>query len=153
MAVFEHVTTLAAAPEQVFDFLTRPANLARVSTPPPHVELVESPERLAAGARFVVRIRQYGLSRLVVSRVSWFEEGRGFTDEQVDGPFRMWVHTHLVAAVPGGTAMTDRIAFAPPRGILGLFLTEARMMRLLRGQFAARGERFAAALGAGRPPT
>jgi len=153
MAVFEHVTLLAASPEQVFDFLSRPANLPRVSAPPPDIELVDAPERLAAGARFVVRVRQFGLSRLVVSRVTWFVDGRGFTDEQVEGPFQHWVHTHLLDATPEGTAMTDRIDFAPPSGLLGIFLTEARMLRLLRRQFAARGERFAAALGSSGPIT
>lgn len=147
MAIYEHVTMLAATPEQVFDFLARPTNLTRVSAPPPLIELVESPERLTAGAQFVVKIRHCGLSRTIVSRITWFVEGRGFTDEQVEGPFRQWVHTHTLRAAAGETQMTDRIAFAPPPAPLGWWLTETRLRRLLRSQFRRREEWFAAVFG------
>jgi ligand-binding SRPBCC domain-containing protein len=142
MAVFEYETTLPAAVERVFDFLARPANLALVAPPSPRVQLVAAPPRLTAGARFTARVSRFGLARLIESEVTWFEEGVGFTDEQVTGPFGRWVHTHEVEACPGGTLMRDRVEFEPPSGWLGWLASERRLRRALAAAFAFRRQRF-----------
>jgi ligand-binding SRPBCC domain-containing protein len=142
MPVFESETVLACLPETVFDFLARPANLARVSPPELHLRLVEGPERLALGARITVQGSKFGVPQKVVSEVTAFEEGMQFTDTQVQGPFGRFVHTHRVESAEGGTRIFDRIEYEAPGGLLGLLLTNQRIQQDLEALAIYRAKRF-----------
>ena len=37
-------------------------------------------------------------------------------DEQRVGPYKLWLHTHTLEEVDGGTKMTDEIRYAMPFG-------------------------------------
>lgn len=148
MAIFEYTTQVPRPPGEVFDFLARPRNLHRIMPPTPRFEIVDAPERLTLGSRFTAKVWKFGLSRLIVSEITWFEEGVGFTDQQIQGPFGRWVHTHTVGATADGTLMLDRIDFEPPSGLIGCYLTESRLRRELAAAFAYREKRFAEQLAA-----
>lgn len=152
MARFESQTVIACPVAAVFEFLTDPANLVAVSPPEYHMRLVEAPERLSRGARVVLEGRRWGLTQRIVSEVTAFEPDRLLTDEQGQGPFREWVHTHRLEPVPEGTRMLDVIDFEPPGGLLGLVATAKRIRHELERVFAYRSERFKALL-EGKPGT
>jgi ligand-binding SRPBCC domain-containing protein len=142
MAEFSYETILAGDPGRVFEFLVSVRNLPQVMPPSPRLTIVEAPPRLFAGARFTVRVSQFGIGQTVLSEVTWFEEGRGFTDIQLRGPFTRWEHTHTVEPHARGVRMCDRILFEPPRGLLGWILTEARIRKQLAATFAHRDAAF-----------
>jgi ligand-binding SRPBCC domain-containing protein len=58
-------------------------------------------------------------------RVRWRSEivewrpGRRFVDRQVDGPFRLWEHTHTFEARLDGTLIRDDVLYRMPYGALG----------------------------------
>ncbi len=58
-------------------------------------------------------------------RVRWRSEivewrpRRRFVDRQVDGPFRLWEHTHTFEARPDGTLIRDDVLYRMPYGALG----------------------------------
>jgi len=147
MPRFESVQVLPRPVEEVFDFFTRPANLPRVSPPELHLEIVEAPERLALGSRLVLKGRRWGVPQRVVSEVTAFEPNAAFTDEQREGPFGKWVHTHRFEPAEGGTKVTDVIDYEPPRGLLGLVANAAFIERDLQGLFAYRRARLEELLG------
>jgi ligand-binding SRPBCC domain-containing protein len=142
MPHFEAITVLAHPIAGVFDFLSLPANLIEVTPPEFNVRLVEGPQRLHLGARIVLQARRWGFAHRLVSEVTAFEPNRLLVDEQREGPFPKWVHTHLLEAVPGGTRMTDRIEFEAPGGMLGFLLTADTIASELQEMFAYRERRL-----------
>ena len=108
----------------------------------PRFEIIDAPPRLHLGAQLTAVIHKLGLSQQIVSEVTHFEEGVGFTDSMKHGPFPQFDHTHRVEATPTGCRMSDRIEFKPPGGMLGWYLTEARILRELATTFAFRDGRF-----------
>jgi ligand-binding SRPBCC domain-containing protein len=149
MPVFEAAQTFPGRPEDVFDFFTRPANVLAAYPPELRLRLEEAPERLGPGARLKVRGRRWGVPHRAVSEVTAFEPGVLFVEEQREGPFRRWVHTHRFEALPsGGVCVRDHIDFEPPGGILGLTVTAAFVLRDLEKVFAYRQQKLAEMLGA-----
>jgi len=148
MPVFETSQSFSCALKDIFDFLTQPARVLLASPPELHLRLEDAPERLSLGARVVVRGRRWGIPHRAVNEVTAFEPEVQFVEEQREGPFRRWVHTHRLEAVDGGVLVSDHIDFEPPGGILGLTLTAARVLRDLEWVFAYRGTRLAELLGA-----
>jgi ligand-binding SRPBCC domain-containing protein len=147
MPVFEASQDLPRPVAEVFAFFRDPANLATVSPPELHLRLVEGPAELALGARLVLRGRRWGVPQRVVSEVTAFEPPVTFTDAQIEGPFRKWVHTHTFEEVPGGTRLTDRIEYEASGGLLGLVVTTATIARDLQWVFEYRTKKLAALLG------
>lgn len=149
MPTFEATQTFAQPVADLFDFFCRPANLVRISPPELHMTLVEGPERIERGSRVVLKGRRWGVSQRVVSTIAEFEEGVRFADEQVEGPFRKWRHTHAFAALPeGGTRVTDAIEYEPPGGALGLIVTARFIDKDLRWVFDYRRQKLIELLGA-----
>lgn len=149
MLVFEASQCFPGRPEEVFDFFTRPANVLAAYPPELHLRLEEAPERLLLGTRVCVRGRRWGVPHRAVNEVTAFVPGVLFVEEQCQGPFRRWVHTHRFEALAdGGVCVRDRIDFEPPGGILGLRINAAFVLRDLEWVFAYRRQRLTELLGA-----
>lgn len=142
MPHFESTMFLSPPIVEVFDFLAHPINLIDVMPPEFSVRLVEAPERLFLAARVVLQVRNWGFSQRMVSEVTAFEPNHLMVDEQREGPFLKWKHSHLLEAVSGGTRMTDHIEFEAPGGMLGFLLSPKTILSELREMFAYREGRF-----------
>ena len=147
MPVFERTTTIPRPPAEVFEFLCNPANLIEVTPPDLNMRLVEGPKRLALGAQIVLQTRRWGFAQRIVSKITAFETDRQITDEQIEGPFKKWVHSHLLEESGAGTCMTDRIDFEAPGGLLGLVFTQEAIEGELEEMFQYRTEKFAELFG------
>ena len=147
MPRFEMVENLTAPLSRVFDFFSRPANLLKISPPELHFQLESAPEQLQLGARIALRGRRWGLSQRFVNEVTIWEPELRFVDEQREGPFKKWTHTHAFEALPdGGTRLTDRIDYETPGGMLGFVLTAAAVERDLKWIFGYRRDKLVLAL-------
>lgn len=142
MPLFEHATELSVGSQRLFEFLVNVRNLTQVMPATPRFEIIDAPPRLHLGARFTALVHKFGLSRTIESEVIWFEEGAGFTDIMIRGPFPRFEHTHRVEATPEGCRMSDCIDFQAPNGLLGWYLTEKRIRRELAATFMHRDRRF-----------
>lgn len=147
MPLFEHVTNLPADHQWVFEFLADVHNLPKVMPPKPQFTIIDAPPRLLLGARIHARVYRYGLWQTMINEVTWFEEGVGFTDVMVKGPFSQFEHTHRVEPVANGCRMSDRIVFAPPKGPLGWIVTASRIEQELSRVFAYRDVKFSELFG------
>jgi uncharacterized protein (TIGR01777 family) len=111
---------IAASPDAVFAWHARPGALERLTPPWKSVEIEERAGGLEDGARFTLRIKHGPLTLRWVALHRDTVPGRQFVDEQVEGPFAHWIHTHRMDPDEGGGCqMTDRIEYAPPFGLLG----------------------------------
>jgi ligand-binding SRPBCC domain-containing protein len=147
MPRFETTEDLRAPLTRVFDFFSRPANLLHVSPPELHFQLLSGPQQLQLGARVEMRGRRWGISQRIVNEVTVWEPQARFIDEQREGPFKKWVHTHRFEVLPeGGTRVTDTIDYETPGGMLGFILTAKAVERELQRVFEYRRQKLAALL-------
>lgn len=89
-------------------------------------------------------------------RVRWRTEivdwmpGRRFVDRQVDGPFRLWEHTHTFEARDDGTLVQDTVLYRMPYGPLGAIARRIVVARDLERIFDYRRDAVDRLLGGGR---
>ncbi|MDA8087710.1 MAG: SRPBCC family protein, partial [Nitrospiraceae bacterium] len=114
---------LPVAPPRAFSFFEAPGNLARIT--PPWLEfrlLDDGGGRAFEGVEFRYTIRWLGLRIPWRSRIVNYHPPVEFTDIQVIGPYREWVHLHTFRPAPGGTLMKDRVDYRLPMGLAGRLL-------------------------------
>lgn len=138
--------------DEVFAFFARPENLG-VITPPwlGFRILTPSPVPMERGALvdYVIRLGPFPLRwRTLITR---HDPPRAFVDEQLQGPYDFWHHTHTFEEVPGGTLIRDRVLYVVPFGALGRLLERVLIRRQLRAIFAHR-QRVISRLFDTRPP-
>jgi ligand-binding SRPBCC domain-containing protein len=148
METFESRLTLPCAAEVAFDFLAYPENIKRISPPDMGLFFVEAPERLSLGARMQFKVQAFGVVREATHEITQFDEPRSFTEKQVKGPLRHWVHEHLFEPDgEGAVTMIDRIEFKPPGGVVGLLVNADRILENLEDGFDHRHDQLEKLLG------
>jgi ligand-binding SRPBCC domain-containing protein len=138
MAEFEHQQRLACGVESLFDFMSRPRNVVRLSQPESRLTFFDPPEIVASGVELEFEVRAYGTTQSVVHEIVTVERPRLIVERMLHGPLEELEHEHRFKADNGGAILIDRITFAPPGGMIGLLLTEARLRKSFEESFAYR---------------
>ena len=143
MAVFETSLVLNITPEKAFDFLILPVNIARISPPELGLKFVEPPDALSFGIQFEVKVQAWGTVQTSVFEVIEFERPHCYIEKQVKGPMKSWVHEHRYTLNSDGqTIISNRIEFTPPGGLVGLLVTEAKIIDNLEDGFYYRHQQL-----------
>ncbi len=126
--------------DQVFPFFADAMNLQeltpafldfRILTPPP-IEM-------DAGTLIDYSLKVRGVPIRWRTRISEWEPPLRFVDEQIKGPYRLWVHEHRFLEEDGGTRVLDRVRYAPPGGsLVNRLFVRSEVQRI----FAYRTERL-----------
>jgi ligand-binding SRPBCC domain-containing protein len=140
MAVFEAVLRIPCAPQQLFDFLLRPANVARISDPRLGLSFTDAPEVVTLGSRIVFQVQGFGVVQTIEHKIVELDEPQLIVEEQVKGPMKAWRHEHVLESISGGTKMIDRVIFEPPGGLLGFLVKESKILESLEDGFIHREE-------------
>ena len=107
-------------PDDVFAFFAEPRNLARITPPGMRFQFLTDDFAMRAGLEIDYRFRPLpGMPARWRTRITDYEPPLGFTDTQLQGPYRHWVHRHGFTPVDGGTLVRDEIEYAAPFGPLG----------------------------------
>lgn len=116
MRTYEREQFLAVSIEEAWDFISNPQNLTRITPASLDFQIVSQvPERIHEGLTIEYRVRPlFGIAVKWVSVIKNIRQPYAFTDEQVQGPYRHWKHTHILKEAPGGVIMEDKIVYAPP---------------------------------------
>ena len=120
MIRFVKATKIAAPASRVFAFHEAPDALQRLTPPWQKTEIIQPPRSLAVGTRVILRTRVGPIAQTIVAEHVEYEAGRMFADRMVEGPFKHWLHRHIVT--PDGESactLTDDVEYELPLGVLG----------------------------------
>lgn len=122
MRTLTMTTTLPGLPESRFLFFADARNLSRLTPPELGFRILTPPPiAMRTSALIDYRIGLWGLPMRWRSRIASWEPPHSFADEQLEGPYKRWFHTHTFAPDgDGGTIMTDSVEFALPLEPLSL---------------------------------
>lgn len=147
MPTFEIRTEVQVSPETLFDFIIRPANMQAIAPPEVGMVIVEAPEVFETGSKLVFKVQAYGIAQQLEHEIVLVERPRILHEKMTKGPLPKWEHQYVVE--PSGTghaALTNKIEFEPPGGMLGMILTADRILQQLEEGYAHRSEALKKAL-------
>jgi ligand-binding SRPBCC domain-containing protein len=138
MPRFDTSIHLPATPTRVHEFFLDPANIARISPPEIGLVFVDPPVRISVGSELTFKVQAFGQVQTLTHRVLTVESPGLIVEEMVKGPFKKWHHRHTFVAAGQGVEVRDEIEFDPPGGVIGVFLTAAKILDQLEDGFLHR---------------
>ncbi len=140
----KQIQILSVDRNTLWSFISVPQNLNRITPPDMAFEIIgESPERAYPGLllEYRVKIPLLGWSTWL-TEIKYVKEGFSFMDEQRVGPYKLWLHSHELEEVEGGTQMSDTIRYLVPFGPIGLVANSLFVRRTLKRIFDYRREKL-----------
>ena len=119
MPRFTRTLEVAAPAATLWAFHERPDAFALLMPPWERTTILQPPTSLAVGTRVV--IRQYLGPFWVTLHAEHvaLEPGHMFADRMSGGPFKNWLHRHIVEPTATGSRLTDDIEYSLIGGPLG----------------------------------
>jgi ligand-binding SRPBCC domain-containing protein len=140
--------TIPRPREEVFAFFADAANLERLT--PAFLNfriLTPQPIGMAVGTRIDYSLRLFGVPLKWRTKITDWQPGVSFVDEQETGPYALWRHTHRFETVDGQTRIHDLVEYAEPFGPLGRIANTLVVKRTLDRIFDYRREATARIFG------
>lgn len=112
---FQTELWLSPSPEKLFPFFADAGNLNFITPPWLHFRMVPPrPTAMRAGTLIDYQLRVRGLRLRWRTLIQEWQPPHRFVDEQVRGPYRLWVHEHTFEPHAGGTLARDVVRYAVP---------------------------------------
>lgn len=143
MNVLTREVLIPAPIDEVFEFFSNPANLAKIT--PKSVgfrDLTPDANPMRPGLEIIHEIRWLGLPVRWHTLIEEYDPPHGFVDRQLKGPYKHWRHRHTFEEAPGGTLMRDHVQYELPFGMLGVVTHRLIVARQLRRIFDYRGRKI-----------
>jgi hypothetical protein len=120
MLHFKKQSTIRASAATVFGFHELPDAFARLQPPWQKSEILQPPAGLAVGTRVLLRVKFGPFWQAIEAEHVEYEPGHLFADRMLKGPFRFWLHRHIVE--PRGAnecVLIDDVTYELPLGAIG----------------------------------
>lgn len=112
---FEVELWLPQPRDEVFAFFSNAGNLDTIT--PPWLKfrtITQLPIEMHVGAVIDYKLRIHGFPMRWRSKITAWEPPQRFVDEQIRGPYRLWIHEHTFTELDGGTLVRDHLRYAIP---------------------------------------
>ena len=107
--------------DEVFAFFADASNLQAMTPPFLRFRILSPlPIEMRSGARIEYSLSLGGVPLKWRTRITEWEPGVRFVDEQETGPYALWRHTHRFEDRGSSTLMRDLVEYVEPLGPLGL---------------------------------
>jgi ligand-binding SRPBCC domain-containing protein len=101
--------------DEVFAFFSDARNLDAITPPWVHFRMLSAgPVEMKVGALIDYKLKVRGIPIRWRTKITEWQPPVRFVDEQLRGPYRLWVHEHEFESHDGGTLVRDRIRYAVP---------------------------------------
>jgi ligand-binding SRPBCC domain-containing protein len=119
--VLQREQHLPGTPRDVFAFFGDAHNLEAITPPLLRFEMITpDPITMGAGTLLRYRLKVRGLPMRWLTLIQEWDPPHRFADEQLQGPYALWHHTHTFSPDGhGGTVMRDVVRYALPLGWVG----------------------------------
>jgi len=113
--------TLPVTRSRVFEFFAQAANLEQITPPEMRFSiLTPQPIAMQTGALIDYRLSLFGVPFKWKTRISAWSPPDFFIDEQLSGPYALWVHRHTFRALSETeTEIEDDVTYSLPLSPLG----------------------------------
>ena len=128
--------------ERAFAFFADPWNLAEITPPWLRFRILSAPPELEAGSLLHYRLRLFGVPVRWLTEIADWRPPLTFTDVQLEGPYREWVHTHRLRAVASRTEIFDHVHYRLPVEPLARLYAPLTVERWLDAIFDYRARRI-----------
>ncbi|MEZ5357484.1 MAG: SRPBCC family protein [Candidatus Zixiibacteriota bacterium] len=106
--------------KEVFSFFERPENLCKITPPKMKFDiLTPQPLEMRTGAVFDYVVNIMGVNQHWRTLIERYNPPHSFIDIQLNGPYRLWHHTHEFEEHAEGTLIRDTIRYVLPFGFIG----------------------------------
>ena len=125
-----------------WDFISSPKNLDLITPDDMVFEIVSDlPEKMQEGLLVEYRVGIPFLGKQTwLSELKHIRKRHSFVDEQLVGPYKLWLHYHEISKVVDGVRFVDHVNYIMPFGPLGAIARAIYVKRQLKRIFDYRAE-------------